>query len=107
MPATSVRPFTTSQAVVTRRIVFRKEMRDGKPVYIREPYLLVSYLRSGSPYEKTYYQPVPNVTATPNGNDSVQLRGNDEKTTTAREESYDEIIILDAKDPFAPCHGGF
>ena len=90
----------STQAIVKRTAVFVRELRDGKVVYIRQPYDEVEYDRAGpqdvAGPNKTYYQPYSGK-ARARGTGSVGSY-----TTTSAEEIYDELKVLDRPDAGAP-----
>ncbi len=106
MAATIVTRSDADKAIVKRTAVFVKELREGKHVYIREPYDIVEYDRShqasGANKLETYCQPFGGRVRL---NFSVEgqkaLTGTD-TNTTSREEVYDDLLVLDRPDPSSP-----
>ena len=88
------------QAIVRRTAVFVKAKRNGKDVYIRQPYDHVEYDRAepqgiAGP-NKTYYQPFGGK-ARARGKGAIGSYN-----TTNVEVVYDELLILDRPDNRAP-----
>jgi hypothetical protein len=104
MPATAVTRSDTDKAIVTRKAVFIKELRNGAFVYIREPYDIVEYDRShqatGAVRLGTYAQPRGGIVRpNPAGTGYAEI-GTDRVNDV--EEVYDELLILDRPDPGSP-----
>jgi len=104
MPATAVTRSDTDRAIVTRKAVFIKELRNGAYVYIREPYDIVEYDRThqtdGAVKLQTYAQPRGGIfRPNPAGTGYCEV-GTDSADKV--EEVYDELLILDRPDPGSP-----